>query len=720
MAYNTNPGKQSFIASTSQTEFDFNFAIFKDTDIKVYQTLEGNNPNDTNDLLILTTDYTVTITGDTGGKITLVTGAGINDSIVLLRSLPTTRDIEYQTSGDLLASTLNIDQDYQTYLIADANLIDNRALTLSETDVNVSNILPATVAKGFLRLNDTGTGFVFTASTENADLLTVNTISDLKNIDVTVYTNADVLGYYAKGDGGGGSFYWDSLSTVTDNGGTIIQATGITTGRWKRLYSGQVSAKWFGAKGDGVTNDTTSIQAAIDSEASHVFFPAGTYKVQDAYSFGVINNLKLTGEDSAIRMDNHKQSTGFTSTIFLGDNNIIDGLKFISSAAIPVVTTSSYTMMILILGKENLVTNCYIEGAEQDSILLSSGVGSIYDGLYDCKDNIISNNETQRFGRIGIVGTDCGNVKILNNTVYNDVIMSGASNNLANGGIWFERDVSSQTITEILIDGNTIRDVRVPLALSSSEVGNITGVIANNIVDTQVASGTGTGTNTRQFVFGRGADVNVHGNTFLGVITDSIVDWNGGQLSIKDNSIDLSFSDTGTYNIFKVINASLYSEGNTIRVSSVQSLTQKQFNFTVNDGANYSLSILDDYFNTKTNSFIETLTSGTVTYYGIVGNSYYIAGGQDRSLVVRGATEGARSFYRMGNLVIESYNTGNKIIRISTENQAKNLIEFTLHGSGNYEFFMPNLISDAVLSVGSMTSGAIYLETATGNIKKKP
>lgn len=88
---------------------------------------------------------------------------------------------------------------------------------------------------------------------------------------------ADVLGYYVKGDEGGGNFTWNPASTAADNGGTIIQPTGITTGRWERVMDGKaINCRIFGCKGDGITDDSARFQALIDTFAPNtVATPTG-------------------------------------------------------------------------------------------------------------------------------------------------------------------------------------------------------------------------------------------------------------------------------------------------------------------------------------------------------------------------------------------------------------------------------------------------------------
>lgn len=121
----------------------------------------------------------------------------------------------------------------------------------------------------------------FLETAHNADgtlKLDVQTIANLKAIDVATLTDkqqALVAGYSAPGDGGGGVFYYDAAASDADNGGTIF-APNAGAGRWLRVYSGAVNVKWFGATGDGSTDDTSSVQACI-SGGGEIIFPAGTY-----------------------------------------------------------------------------------------------------------------------------------------------------------------------------------------------------------------------------------------------------------------------------------------------------------------------------------------------------------------------------------------------------------------------------------------------------------
>lgn len=153
MAFNTNSGKQQFTATAGQTVFNFNFAIFADTDIRVYLTPAGNTANDALDILTLSINYNVSINGTLGGTVTLLSGATINDIITIVRALPVTRTTDYVTNGDLFADTLDSDQDYQTYLVVDGYVQLQRAIIVPESLSSVSLSIPAPVSNAYLRWN---------------------------------------------------------------------------------------------------------------------------------------------------------------------------------------------------------------------------------------------------------------------------------------------------------------------------------------------------------------------------------------------------------------------------------------------------------------------------------------------------------------------------------------------------------------------------------------
>lgn len=63
-----------------------------------------------------------------------------------------------------------------------------------------------------------------------------------------IHTNAIALGRLVSGDGGGGSFYYDSASTIATNAGMAFKPNN-SGGRWIRLWSGDpINVLWFGAQ----------------------------------------------------------------------------------------------------------------------------------------------------------------------------------------------------------------------------------------------------------------------------------------------------------------------------------------------------------------------------------------------------------------------------------------------------------------------------------------
>ena len=118
------------------------------------------------------------------------------------------------------------------------------------------------------------TGTLATVAGTTLDVATIAALRLLTSASATVIVNE-----YHSGTGkGGGAFWWDSASTAADNGGTVIKCTSITTGRYKRLYSPSYDVTEFGAKGDGVTDDSTAINVLLAIGGTVTFAP-GTYYI---------------------------------------------------------------------------------------------------------------------------------------------------------------------------------------------------------------------------------------------------------------------------------------------------------------------------------------------------------------------------------------------------------------------------------------------------------
>ena len=134
----------------------------------------------------------------------------------------------------------------------------------------------------------------------------VTSIAYLRTITPDVSKTACVTGYYTDGDGGGGYFYavtGAAAGTYVDNGGTVIVPnTGNGSSAWLRVKSDYLNVKWFGAKGDGVTDDSTALTTCV--AVANVFgaytrvirVPSGRYKFSTTLALSV--GVSLIGDAS--------------------------------------------------------------------------------------------------------------------------------------------------------------------------------------------------------------------------------------------------------------------------------------------------------------------------------------------------------------------------------------------------------------------------------------
>ena len=98
-----------------------------------------------------------------------------------------------------------------------------------------------------------------------------------------------------------------------------VVAEGTTKPRMlKDRFADVVNVKDFGAVGDGVTDDTEAIQAALSAASKAVFFPAGTYITTKTLVVG--DNLSLYGDPGGYLYDSRTnllfKSTGEKANSF--------------------------------------------------------------------------------------------------------------------------------------------------------------------------------------------------------------------------------------------------------------------------------------------------------------------------------------------------------------------------------------------------------------------
>lgn len=268
-------------------------------------------------------------------------------------------------------------------------------------------------------------------------------LADLRSLP----TPAGVMFYAVKDKGQEGIFYYDPLDTVSaDNTGTVV-VSAAGGARFKRLTEEQgVNIRWFGAKGDGTTDDTQAIQAAINAVyaagGGSVYVPA-----QGVFRFTSVNvkaKVALVGCGGTLKLKDNHCTSASTAYYLIHNMNpaggcypdvTIDGIRLDGNRT---GGNASYTVADgLTIGGENaVVRNCTITNVPDSGIMFSGATNAVCTGnrldvggdlgIYvndgdgtKHYENIISHNRITGFPFGGIaLKRVCQRTIVAHNTIY--------------------------------------------------------------------------------------------------------------------------------------------------------------------------------------------------------------------------------------------------------------------------------------------------------------
>lgn len=310
-----------YIGAGTTTSFTFAFKVFAATDLLVVQT---DTELGTESTLVLNTDYTVSLNPDQnanpGGSVVLASVLAIGFNLTITSSLEYLQPTDLTNQGGFYPSVITNALDRLTIFCQQLADAADRSLKVAvSTPGGVTTTLPVPVANKLIQWNTTATGLQNADPASLATLVAYGTaqadvfVGDgawtskpltyspgaLYNLDVSIsggtqehtrdftWDSTNNLIVFTSPPPSGARVlvrYMQGLPNSITNASAVAFAPAGGTGTDVQTVLREYlpSVKRFGAKGDGVTDDSTAIAAAdlwcYNNGVGKLYFPPGKYR----------------------------------------------------------------------------------------------------------------------------------------------------------------------------------------------------------------------------------------------------------------------------------------------------------------------------------------------------------------------------------------------------------------------------------------------------------
>lgn len=413
--------------------YPFGFKVFQTSDVLAFKADSSGNQT----TLALGTDYTVTLNSDQnaapGGFITPLVALPIGYTLTATSNLTVTQNASLTNAGGFFPKTIEDALDRLTILMQQQGFV-GLGQTLRVPELSGVPLLASANARAnnLLGFDSSGNPVVVipgpsgTATTLAIDLL--NSAVAGKGAGQIAFNSA--LTY---GAGTVGRWLTD---LATSAGSALIGFLQAGTGAVLRTLQSKaretVSVSDFGVTGDGVADDTTKVQAALNSGASVVVIPA-------AVTVGVSALTMVAGQTLEVR----------------------GKIKKLSGTSPAVLMTANCKVLGFGMGEING------NGVAAEGITASGSTGLVVDGMYV--------HDTG--GKAITFYAGCTKYRITNNRIFNCTVVGAALNvEYSNSGTISDNQIDTAYHGIVFYGG----DANVSTVVGGSGI-TITGNVVKNI-----------------------------------------------------------------------------------------------------------------------------------------------------------------------------------------------------------------------------------------------